>query len=651
MFGRIARRVIAASLVALAAPVAAQVAPPPLDAYGELPAIEDMAVSPSGQIAMLATSSGKRILAMLDPALQPIRVLEVGDIKVRGFRWIGDDAIMIQRSETIDLDERFLARSAEIFNVMIVPVDPQEQIRTVFADERDMVHAVFGNYGFRQLGGKWTGLFAGRAMARQLDGTYYYEGGKSALYAVDLAANKSRRMTTAPTSNEYADWLVDEQGKVTATLHFTETNYNWRLLNARDRQIASGNSPKGGAWLVAFGAGGDTAIYAITPEHGPARYYEVPLDGGAEPTELWPDLIVETVYSNPNTSRMIGYLPEGHAGEADPIFGDAEVQARVSQVLDAFRPFGGVAYDWTPGFGRIVVHTGGNNDSGTWFLIDTERGQSTVIGKARPQIGPTQVGPISTIHYAARDGLELEAILTLPPGREAKGLPLVMLPHGGPRAHDDEIFDWWAQAFASRGYAVLQPNFRGSTEHGEEFMHAGDGEWGKKMQTDLSDGMVWLADQGIVDPARACIVGASYGGYAALAGVTLQQGLYRCAVSVAGVSDLKLFFEREYRESGRSRETRDDWLEMMGPRGELDTVSPRAFAARADAPILLIHGRDDTVVPFEQSTKMADSLLDAGKPVEFVELQGEDHWLSRSDTRKQMLQAAVAFVEEHNPAD
>src|SRR5690606_9971004 len=168
--------------------------------------------------------------------------------------------------------------------------------------------------------------------------------------------------------------------------------------------------------------------------------------------------------------------------------------------------------------------------------------------------------------------------------------------------------------FASRGYAVLQPNFRGSTEHGEEFLHAGDGEWGKKMQTDLSDGMAYLAEQGMIDPARACIVGASYGGYAALAGVTLQQDLYRCAVSVAGVSDLDLFLDREYRESGQSKDLRDEWLEMMGPRSTLAELSPRRLAARADAPVLLIHGRDHTVVPYEQSTRMPDAPTEAGKP-------------------------------------
>jgi dipeptidyl aminopeptidase/acylaminoacyl peptidase len=124
------------------------------------------------------------------------------------------------------------------------------------------------------------------------------------------------------------------------------------------------------------------------------------------------------------------------------------------------------------------------------------------------------------------------------------------MPHGGPEARDYPVFDWWAQAFASRGYVVLQPNFRGSTGYGAAFLRAGYGEWGRKMQSDISDGLAFLVDAGIADPGRACIVGASYGGYAALAGVTLQKGLYRCAVSVAGISDLQKMVATDVYESG-----------------------------------------------------------------------------------------------------
>jgi len=217
-------------------------------------------------------------------------------------------------------------------------------------------------------------------------------------------------------------------------------------------------------------------------------------------------------------------------------------------------------------------------------------------------------------------------------------------------------FDWWAQALASRGYAVLQANFRGSTGYGAEFLEAGYGEWGRKMQTDLSDGVRHLAGQGMIDPSRVCIVGGSYGGYAAMAGPTLDRGVYRCAVAVAGVSDLRRMVAHEADTGGRrDSEAVRYWNRFMGAERlgdrSLDERSPARLAQQADAPILLLHGRDDTVVPIEQSRLMASALRRANKPFEFIELAGEDHWLSRAETRQKMLAETVRFLQANNPVD
>ncbi len=176
------------------------------------------------------------------------------------------------------------------------------------------------------------------------------------------------------------------------------------------------------------------------------------------------------------------------------------------------------------------------------------------------------------------------------------------------------------------------------------------------MQTDVSDGVAELARQGVIDPKRACIVGASYGGYVALAGMTVQQGLYRCAVSYAGVSDLNDFLEWFSPSQDDDRDAGTRYLrKFIGASGNddpaLHALSPSRLAARADAPVLLIHGADDTTVPIAQSRKMERELRRAGKPVDFVLLKGEDHQLSRDATRKAMLKAAMDFVEAHNPAD
>jgi dipeptidyl aminopeptidase/acylaminoacyl peptidase len=255
------------------------------------------------------------------------------------------------------------------------------------------------------------------------------------------------------------------------------------------------------------------------------------------------------------------------------------------------------------------------------------------------------------VEWKAADGLAIHGVLTLPPGRQPKNLPVVVLPHGGPQERDYPVFDWWAQAFASQGYAVLQPNYRGSSGYGAGFVKAGHGQWGRKMQTDVSDGVAELAKEGVIDPKRACIVGASYGGYAALAGVTVQQGLYRCAVADAGVADLAEMLRYEYdKRNGDSASTRY-WKAFMGPESGFNEISPVRLVAKADAPILLIHGRDDTVVLYDQSAAMQRALLAAGKTVELVTMPNEDHWLSREATRVMMLKASVAFVEKYNPPD
>ncbi|MEL7219650.1 MAG: prolyl oligopeptidase family serine peptidase, partial [Pseudomonadota bacterium] len=245
------------------------------------------------------------------------------------------------------------------------------------------------------------------------------------------------------------------------------------------------------------------------------------------------------------------------------------------KVARAFPKLNNRIEDWTDNLGRVIVRTNGNGDSGSWFNVDLENLSASALGYERMAVTPEKVGKISTITYQAGDGLEIEAILTLPPGKDPTNLPLVVFPHGGPTGQDDAVFDWWAQAVAYRGYAVLQPNFRGSTNRDRAFIRAGYGEWGRKMQTDLSDGIAHLAAEGIVDPSRACIMGASYGGYAALAGVTLQQGIYRCAVSFAGVSDLTRLTRTEIRESGSNSMVKRVLKEEIGQGRELKDISPR----------------------------------------------------------------------------
>jgi dipeptidyl aminopeptidase/acylaminoacyl peptidase len=204
---------------------------------------------------------------------------------------------------------------------------------------------------------------------------------------------------------------------------------------------------------------------------------------------------------------------------------------------------------------------------------------------------------------------------------------------------------------ASRGYAVLQPNFRGSTGYGASWERAGWGQWGGLMQTDVEDGVAVVIRAHLVDARRVCIVGASYGGYAALAGVTLTPDRYQCAASIAGVSDLNAMLLQEAAATRHDSISSDYWRLSIGDRQEdrerIRSVSPVNLAARVQIPVLLMHGTDDTVVPIDQSRRMLRALQSAGKDVRFVELRGDDHWLSDAETRTQMLRELETFLAQH----
>ncbi|MEO1731808.1 MAG: prolyl oligopeptidase family serine peptidase [Pseudomonadota bacterium] len=625
--------------------VAAQMPPPPIEAFGALPAVEDAIVSPNGTYtALLVTRGNERAVTILDASGKAIKQLVVGEAKVRSIEWVGEQAILVLRTETGRLPVQYRDRKAEFLRGNVIPLDDRRPVISIFANQRSIANAITQFYGIRQVKGRWVGFFGGLRRGRTSGDRNRLLDRAPALFGVDLSTGEADLISLPDEYPSLRNWIVDKDGEVGAQRQLDASNGNWRIENANGKTIARGNQPRGEISVIGLDETGTKIIYAIYDEQlGGARRFAVPVEGG-EPQEIWQGDLIERFIRQPFSSRILGVRKRN--GELK--FSNTNVQDTFQKTYDAFSFASWTRInDWTPEFSAITVKTSGNYDSGTWFRVNAKTDARAIIGFEYPAIQGPAIGTVSTFKYTAQDGLEIEGILTLPSGIEHKNLPAIILPHGGPTAHDVERFDWWAQAFASRGYAVLQPNFRGSTGRGRAFIDAGDGEWGKKMQSDKSDGLMALAEEGIVDPSRACIMGASYGGYAALAGVTLQQGIYRCAVSVNGVSDLEAIM-RDRSTGSRDIFTRS-FDRQFGPNPDLDGLSPVTLAERADAPVLLVHGRDDTVVPFVQSAMMADALKDKGKPFEFVELDGEDHNLLQADTRLRMLKAAMAFVEKHNP--
>jgi dienelactone hydrolase len=300
---------------------------------------------------------------------------------------------------------------------------------------------------------------------------------------------------------------------------------------------------------------------------------------------------------------------------------------------------------------KLIVHVGTADQPGAYYYYDTAAGAMSVLSRVSDQFpNKARLSPVKTIRYKARDGLEIAAVLTLPMGRDAKNLPLILMPHGGPFARDSEEWDWWVQYLAWRGYAVLQPNYRGSSGYGTAFAKKGEGQWGLAMQDDLNDAVDWAVQQGLADPKRVCMVGASYGGYAAMRAAQRNGAKYRCAISYAGVSDLAAMMRYDGRFLNHGG--RKDWMKEQAP--DFAAVSPIGFAGQFSTPILLMHGKKDRRVPVTQSREMAEKLKAAGKVAGqdyiYVEQPLADHFFSREADRLEFLEKMDAFLKAHNPA-
>ena len=305
--------------------------------------------------------------------------------------------------------------------------------------------------------------------------------------------------------------------------------------------------------------------------------------------------------------------------------------------------------DYTPDWNSMVFYLDGEESSGDYVLY--QKGALKMLTSARPDIPGNAVHPVKEYSFEARDGLTIPTLITTPIGKEPKKLPAIMLPHGGPESYDKLGFDWMTQYFASQGYLVIQPQFRGSKGFGPKHLHSGRGEWGRKMQDDLTDAIKHLTQEGIVDESRVCIVGASYGGYAALAGATFTPDLYKCVVSINGVSDVEEMLYREKSDYGKDHWVVSYWQDVIS-KGEvkedhLEQISPINHVKKVKSPILLIHGEYDQVVSMKQSESMFDELDDAGKNVTFIELEKGDHHLSKSKNRMKALKAIDKFIKQH----
>lgn len=622
---------------------AAQDALPPLAVFGRLPSLDDVALSPTGaRLAFVMTRDDQRYLVVRDLATgKLVAAMKVGDLKLRKVSWLDERNLLLMYSTTSRPPFGISGGIDEWDMVMIYDID-KRKLKTIDFDQSDdqTLNVISGLPSVRDVNGDTT-LY--------VPGYYVTDRVLPGLFKLDLQHWRTNLIAHGDVPS--TRWVVDAGGNIAADLAYRESDQTWTLRARKDgrlRQVASGKVAIDKPYIVGFNSDGKSLIVGF-PEPDGDVWKPLRLVDGSWGAPLAGGVTFNEVIGDRQSGRIVGGVNGILAPRA--IFFDPTMQAHWNAVAGAFGNERLELVSHSDDFSKFVVRVFGAQHGYEYMLIDWKTVDAILIGDVYEDL-PT-IADVRRIHYKAADGFALTGFLTLPHGEPAKGLSLIVLPHGGPAASDDGDFDWWAQALASRGYAVLQVDFRGS-DTTPALLAAGFGEWGRKMQTDLSDGVSYLAAQGIIDPKRVCIDGASYGGYAALAGVTLQNGIYRCAVSVAGVSDLRAFL----RWTNRRMDTTenhvqrywDRYLGVSGPEDPaLNAVSPIDHVAGVSVPVLLIHGRDDTVVPYEQSEVMEKALERAGKSVKLVTLTHEDHWLSHSDTREQMLEATVAFLEANNP--
>jgi dipeptidyl aminopeptidase/acylaminoacyl peptidase len=295
-----------------------------------------------------------------------------------------------------------------------------------------------------------------------------------------------------------------------------------------------------------------------------------------------------------------------------------------------------------------VVRIYSDVESGQFYLYDRSKKDATLLFKRLPELEKYTLARYRPVTYTARDGLAIPAYLTLPPGVPEKNLPLIVHPHGGPWARTYWEFDPFVQLLANRGYAVLQPNFRGSTGYGKAFINASNQQWSGTMQDDLTDGVKWAIAQGIADPKRIAIAGGSYGGYASLCGVTFTPELYACAVDIVGPSNVATLFA-SFPPQWEVRKLR--WKKRLGP---VDTdeafnrkISPLFHADKIRAPLLIGHGANDPRVKLSESEAIVAAARKNKVDVTFVVYPDEGHGFGRPENNKDFTGRVEEFLAKH----
>lgn len=474
-------------------------------------------------------------------------------------------------------------------------------------------------------------------------------GFRSQLYEVDLKSGRAKQEKYH--SDSVVDVLVDRNCEPVVNVIFNDQRGEFALETASNRRrfFELKNTP---VWpMDVMGLSEDRQSVIVQADYeGRYGLHRIRMsDGAIEPMKIDGEELGNLgVVRDGTLESIVGFSYLDHLQKH--IYTDkklATLQSDLEDILGATVRINSMSVDGS----IMTIAAEKPGEPVRFFLYDATISGLEPLGNIAPQFTGREIGSVSPVSYTARDGLEIPAYLTLPPGKTKSDgpFPLIIMPHGGPEMRDSATFDWWPQAYAAAGYAVVQPNFRGSSGYGPDFRDAGFGEFGGKMIDDIVDAIGWAEASGLSRGNQACVVGASYGGYAALMSVLRGSGRVACVVAVAPVTDI---FDHMARYDSDSS-SYSYWSRYVGGNKfsapEMrKSVSPVQRTNEYTVPVLLIHGRSDWVVEPSQSQNFVKA-WGTRKGLTFVDMEGQDHYLRSAKARTDTLTHSLRFLEANHP--
>jgi dipeptidyl aminopeptidase/acylaminoacyl peptidase len=663
------RAMLAAGAVApLAAPAAARAQgaapiPPTLEELLREPQVHDAAISPNGeQLAILRTQvKGGRTNAfvtlsrMADLAAQPAVAL-IGEQSASHVEWANNERLLIWI--TYEKDDKGQPYGLWFYDTF-VPI-PVKRVLSVDLKGQDPVVMFTGSRSVLR-----RGFDASRVVdylkddpRRVLMQAWNDSRGAYGLFQVDVYTGAAELMEQGVAATDF--WLTqggvpmlrmdsNSRGTVGWVYGRAPGEKDWKLIRkSRFNEVKKlpdfdvvGPTPEAGVFLVCQRMDGRDTSVIRTFDLANLKFGDIVAER--------PDRDFDTAFVDENLKLV------GSAYWDDRLnyqFADPALAPHFRAVNAALKNSCNVElYDIDLQHRRMLFRATGPQEPGAFQLYDREKRSLEYVGHCKPWLTPERLAKTAPVAVRTRDGAEITAYLTSPINAGTAPLPMVVMPHGGPEIRNYLDYDTTVQALAARGWLVLQPNFRGSGGYGRAFAELGKRQWADRMQEDVEDAVAQVVASGRADPKRLAIFGASYGGYSALMGAVRRPELYKAVVSVAGDADLieSLAFSR--REDGADSPTYAYWRASMGdPKADealLIRASPARRAAEIAAPVLLIHGTEDTIVDPRQSKIMAKALKTAGKTCEHVELKGEGHRNWSDETWKTVLQTTTDFIAKY----